>query len=262
MTYTDEDKIVINNDDDTIVVNNEEPKPVEEAPIVHEKHHNFNPLIGEVNPGEDNDADEVLPEKAWYVINTFAQRERQVKEMLEKRAKSMNIEDKIFRIICAEYQEPVTDEDGKPKFTKDKATGQMVQKFKTKNYYPGYIFVEMIMTDETWFVVRNTPGVSGITGSSGKGAKPFPIPREEIEPVLKRMNIEDPEMYSDYKVGDKIKILSGTFADAEGIIETVNPDESEVTISITLFGRPQIITAKYSEIEKADKTSEEDSIDE
>jgi transcriptional antiterminator NusG len=109
----------------------------------------------------------------------------------------------------------------------------------------------MIMTDETWFVVRNTPGVSGITGSSGKGAKPFPIPREEIEPVLKRMHIEDPDMYSDYKVGDRVKILSGTFADAEGEIEEVNAKDSEVTLDITLFGRPQRITSKFSEIEKA-----------
>lgn len=250
MMYTDEDKIVINNDDDTVIINNDE---VKEAPA-EQPEETAAPVSEPAEPKKD----EKLPDKAWYVINTFAQREKQVKEMLEKRAKSMNIEDKIFRIICAEYQEPVLDEDGKPKFKKDKATGQMVQKFKTKNYYPGYIFVEMIMTDETWFVVRNTPGVSGITGSSGKGAKPFPIPREEIEPVLKRMNIEDPEMYSDYKVGDKIKILTGTFADAEGIIETVNPEESQVSISITLFGRPQVITASYSEIEKADKATDED----
>lgn len=211
----------------------------------------YNPLIGEVNPDEKKDDDGELPEKAWYVINTFAMRERQVKEMLEKRAKSMNMEDKIFRIICAEYEEPVLEENGKPKYTKDKKTGKMVPKVKIKNYYPGYIFVEMIMTDETWFVVRNTPGVSGITGSSGKGAKPFPIPRDEIEPVLKRMHIEDPDMYSDYKPGDVIKILSGTFADAEGVIESVNPENSEVKVQITLFGRPNTITAKFSDIEKA-----------
>lgn len=192
-----------------------------------------------------------LPEKAWYVINTFALRERQVKEMLEKRAVSMNIEDKIFRIICAEHSEPVYDENHKQKFVKDKATGKMVPKMKVENYYPGYIFVEMIMTDETWFVVRNTPGVSGITGSSGKGAKPFPIPKEEIEPVLKRMKIEDPDMYADYKIGDTIKILSGTFADVEGQIESVNLETNEVSVAITLFGRPQTITAKFSEIEKA-----------
>lgn len=211
----------------------------------------YNSKIGQVHSGQGTDeTDGDLPEKAWYVINTFAMREHQVKDMLEKRVKTMNIEDKIFRVICAEYEEPVLDENGKPKIVKDKKTGKMTPKVKVKNYYPGYIFVEMIMTDETWFVVRNTPGVSGITGSSGKGAKPFPIPREEIEPVLKRMHIEDPDMYSDYQVGDLVKILSGTFADAEGTISSVHPETSEVEIQITLFGRPTSIRAKYSEIEK------------
>ena len=214
----------------------------------------YNEEIGEVNPDEVNpdegeEASE-LPEKAWYVINTFAKREKQVEDLLQKRAKSFHIEDKIFRIICAEYEEPVLDDNGKQKYTKDKKTGQMVPKTKTKNYYPGYIFVEMIMTKSTWFVVRNTPGVSGITGSSGKGAMPFPIPREEIEPVLKRMHIDDPDMYSDYHVGDMIKILSGTFADAEGVITEIKPESSEVSVEITLFGRPQIIVSKYSDIEK------------
>ena len=126
----------------------------------------------------------------------------------------------------------------------------MFCKVKTKNFYPGYIFVEMIMTDETWFVVRNTPGVSGITGSSGKGAKPFPIPREEIEPVLKRMNINDPDIYSDYKIGDEVKLISGMFRDSEGVIESIDTERGEVTVQIMLFGRSNDIPAKFSDIEK------------
>lgn len=196
-----------------------------------------------------------LPEKAWYVINTFALHESQVKDSLEKRKIAMKLEDRIFRIISAEYEEPVLDENGKQKMTKDKKTGAMVPKVKKKNYYPGYIFVEMIMDDYTWYVVRNTPGVSGITGSSGRGAKPFPVPREEIEPVLKRMMIEDEEMYSDYKVGDMVKILSGTMADAEGEIQEVRPEQHEVDVAITLFGRSQVITVKFNEIEKASDES-------
>lgn len=209
--------------------------------------------------GEDNDTNpEDMPEKAWYVINTFANHEAQVKDSLEKRRKNMNLENKIFRIIAAEYEEPVLDENGKQKMTKDKKTGQMVPKVKKKNYYPGYIFVEMVMDDYTWYVVRNTPNVSGITGSSGKGVKPFPVPREEIEPVLKRMHIEDDEMFSDYKVGEEVKILSGTFADAIGVISAVNAETHEVSIDITLFGRPQSITAKFTEIEKATEEASND----
>ncbi len=224
-----------------------------QGPLAHKS------VLGVVNSGDYDDDEEKkdeggLPEKAWYVINTYAMRERQVKEALEKRAESFNMTDKIFRVICAEYEEPVLDENGKQKMVIDKKTGQKVPKVKIKNYYPGYIFVEMIMTDETWFVARNTPGVSGITGSSGKGAKPFPIPREEIEPVLKRMHIEDPDIYSEYKVGDLVKIITGTFQDAEGTIESIDPERGEVTVQITLFGRYNTIPEKFSDIEKVQDT--------
>jgi transcription termination/antitermination protein NusG len=215
--------------------------------------YSVNPMIGEVNPDEDHDAE--LPEKAWYVINTFNMRERQVAKDLMARRDSFNMADKILRVICAEYEEPVLDENGKQKMVVDKKTGEKVPKVKVKNFYPGYIFVEMIMTDETWFVVRNTPGVSGITGSSGKGAKPFPIPREEIEPVLKRMHIEDPDIYSEYKVGDQVKIITGTFQDAEGTIESIDPERGEVTIQIMLFGRYNTIPEKFSNIEKVQSDS-------
>lgn len=224
-----------------------------QGPLAHKS------VLGVVNSGDYDDDEEKkdeggLPEKAWYVINTYAMRERQVKEALEKRAESFSMTDKIFRVICAEYEEPVLDENGKQKMVIDKKTGQKVPKVKIKNYYPGYIFVEMIMTDETWFVARNTPGVSGITGSSGKGAKPFPIPREEIEPVLKRMHIEDPDIYSEYKVGDLVKIITGTFQDAEGTIESIDPERGEVTVQITLFGRYNTIPEKFSDIEKVQDT--------
>lgn len=209
-----------------------------------------NPLIGEVNPDFDGEKkEEELPEKAWYVINTFKNREKQVAEDIMKRAKSMNIGDKIFNVVCAEHEQLVFDKDGKPKMKKDKVTPQK----KIVNYYPGYVFVEMIMTDSTWFVVRNTPNVSGITGSSGRGAKPIPIPREEIEPVLKRMNIVDAEMYSDYKVGDEVKIVFGTFQDQIGVITDVNTEDSSVVIQLMVFGRPQSYSCKFSEIEKVDE---------
>lgn len=227
--------------------------------FIDDENNEFNESIGQVYSSEGVENDTEKPEKAWYVINTFAKRERQVKEALEKRAESFNMTDKIFRVICAEHEEPVYDENGKQKMTIDKKTKQKVLKFKTENFYPGYIFVEMIMTDETWFVVRNTPGVSGITGSSGKGAKPFPIPREEIEPVLKRMQIADPDLYSAYKVGDEVKIINGTFADTEGTIESINQETGEVKVSITFLGRSSTLDAKFSEIEKVseDHTNED-----
>ena len=94
-------------------------------------------------------------EKNWYVVNTYASHENKVKDNIVRRIESMNMKDYIFRVLVAEYEEPVV---------KD---GSFTGKFKTKNMYPGYIFIEMIMTDEAWYVVRNTPGVTGFIGSSG-----------------------------------------------------------------------------------------------
>ena len=182
-----------------------------------------------------------LGEKHWYIVNTYSQHENKVADNLRKRIDSLNLKDKIFNVLVAEETVPVIDkETGLPK----------EGKFKKKNLFPGHIFVEMIMTDEAWFIVRNTEGVTGIAGSAGRGLKPTPVSKSEMEPVLKRMNIEDADMYSDYEVGDVVRVLSGTFEGSEGKIDIVDTENSEVTISIIFFGRTTPITVKFSEIEK------------
>lgn len=184
--------------------------------------------------------------KQWYVVNTYSGRERAVADMLEKRKYTQNLENYIFRIVVAETVEPGM-KNGKP-------TGKDV----VKNLYPGYVFIEMIMTDDAWFMVRNTPDVTGFVGSSGKGTKPFPIPNEEIEPVLKRMNIIDENMFSNYKVGDHIRIISGSFENFEGTIESIDSETKKVSVSILFFGRPTTIEADFFEIELFDKKSNAD----
>lgn len=184
--------------------------------------------------------------KQWYVVNTYSSRERAVADMLEKRKYTQNLENYIFRIVVAETVEPGM-KNGKP-------TGKDV----VKNLYPGYVFIEMIMTDDAWFMVRNTPDVTGFVGSSGKGTKPFPIPNEEIEPVLKRMNIIDENMFSNYKVGDHIRIISGSFENSEGTIESIDSETKKVSVSILFFGRPTTIEADFFEIELFDKKSNAD----
>lgn len=184
--------------------------------------------------------------KQWYVVNTYSGRERAVADMLEKRKYTQNLENYIFRIVVAETVEPGM-KNGKP-------TGKDV----VKNLYPGYVFIEMIMTDDAWFMVRNTPDVTGFVGSSGKGTKPFPISNEEIEPVLKRMNIIDENMFSNYKVGDHIRIISGSFENSEGTIESIDSETKKVSVSILFFGRPTTIEADFFEIELFDKKSNAD----
>ena len=128
--------------------------------------------------------------------------------------------------------------------------GKPTGKTKVKNLYPGYIFIEMIMTDEAWYVVRNTPGVTGFIGSSGKGAKPFPVSTAEIETVLKRVGLGENTSTSEYKVGDTIKILNGPFAEQISVIEAVDEEKGLVTIKTIIFGREQELQVSVNDIEK------------
>ena len=108
------------------------------------------------------------------------------------------------------------------------------------------------MTDQAWYVIRNTPGVTGIVGSSGSGTKPFPIPREDMMPILKMMNLVVPEVRTDYKVGERVHVIEGSFADEYGEIISIDPINGLATVSITFFGRPTSVSFLFSQLEKAD----------
>lgn len=179
-----------------------------------------------------------LSEKQWYIVTTYSMHESKTAKNLEKRIETMNMQDKIFRIIVAEKEEAVL-KDGIP-------TG----KTRMKNLYPGYIFVEMIMTDDSWFIVRNTPGVTGIAGSSGGGQKPNPVPREEIEPVLKRMGLVDESMYDRYNVGDAVKVIHGPLEGTEGTIISIDKETGACRVETVFFGRSTPVDVDFSEIER------------
>ena len=124
-------------------------------------------------------------------------------------------------------------------------------KMRIKNIYPGYVFVEMIMTDEAWFVIRNTPGVTGFVGSSGKGTKPFPVPQEEIDTMLKKIGIVNKDMYTNYTVGTEVKVLRGPLAGSSGKIEAVDSERGVVVVSAIFFGRINKVELNFQDIEKA-----------
>ena len=189
---------------------------------------------------EQGEQEQKLGEKAWYVVNTYSTHERKVADNLKKRVETMGLQNLIDRIIVAEQEVPVM----------DRETGLPTNKTRMKNLYPGYVFVEMIMTDYAWYVVRNTPGVTGFVGSSGKGTKPFPVPREQIEPVLKRMGMIDESMYDRYVDGDLVKIIHGPFEGTEGHIMSINKDTGVVEVEAIFFGRPTKVEVDFSEIEK------------
>ena len=178
-----------------------------------------------------------MNEKLWYVVNTYSGHEERVKENLERRIETMGIQDSLFRILIAKEKEIEFTKAGK-------------KEVKEKNLFPGYLFVEMIMTDEAWYVVRNTPGVTGFIGSSGGGAKPFPVSPEEIESILRRIGESDTKIVVDFEVGEKIKILSGPFQGHEGTIDSMDNDAQSAMVLIQIFGRETPTEISYVDIEK------------
>ena len=172
-------------------------------------------------------------QKEWYVVNTYSGHENKVKEKLEMRASSMGLEDYIFRVIVPVQKE--VDDKGKE---------------KDKKMFPGYILVEMIMTDEAWFIVRNTPGVTGFIGSSGKGAKPFPLTPDEVERILTTMGVKLNELNFNMEVDETVKINNGPFANMFGKIRTIDSDNSKLEIAVDLFGQETIVELDFEEVEK------------
>jgi len=175
-------------------------------------------------------------EKNWYVVHTYSGYENKVKMNLEKRIVTMDMEDKIFRVIVPTEQE-VEVKDGK-------------KKERERRKFPGYVLVEMIMTDASWYVIRNTPGVSGFVGSYGKGSKPVPLLKQEIEPILARL--EDPDdvyVILDYEVGDIVNIIEGSLEGHNGKVLAIDVETDTVTVEISMLGK-QVVDFKISEVQR------------
>lgn len=177
-------------------------------------------------------------EKRWYVVNTYSGHENRVKDNLEKRVESMGIQDSLFRVLVAEEPEI------------EIKNGKEVEKMR--NIFPGYVFVEMKMTDEAWYVVRNTPGVTGFIGSSGGGAKPFPVSPDEIESILRRMGQSDKKVVVDFKIGDTVRILTGPFTGMEGRVSEMNDQTQVASIMTMLFGRETPTDINYNDLQKVE----------
>lgn len=172
-------------------------------------------------------------EKEWYVVNTYSGHENKVKEKLEMRASSMDMQDYILRVVVPETKE--IDDKGKEKI---------------KKLFPGYILVEMVMTDEAWFIVRNTPGVTGFIGSSGKGAKPFPLTPQEVDKILGSMGMNRLSTENDLKEGEKVKVISGPFEGMFGTIKSVDIENAKLEVLVDLFGQETVVELEFSQISK------------
>ena len=166
-------------------------------------------------------------DKQWYVVNTYSGHENKVKEKLEMRANSMGMEDYIYRVIVPEQTE--LDEKGKE---------------KVKKMFPGYVLLYMILYDDTWYVVRNTRGVTGFVGP---GSKPVPLTEEEMLPL----GIKNEDIQVDFAEGDMVVVTGGAWKDTTGVISALSTQKQTVTINVELFGRETPVEISFADIKKA-----------
>lgn len=175
-------------------------------------------------------------EKNWYVVHTYSGYENKVKTNLEKRVHSMEMQDKIFRVLVP-MEEEVEHKEGKKKTVMRKV-------------FPGYVLVEMIMTDDSWYVVRNTPGVTGFVGSAGAGSKPTPLMPEEVHAILRQMGVEEARTTADFAVHETVKVKEGPFANFVGMIEEVDVNRSKLKVLVNMFGRETPVELDFFQVEK------------
>ncbi len=172
-------------------------------------------------------------QKDWYVIHTYAGYENKVKKNLESRIISMDMEDKIFDIIIP--VEDVVEIKGRKKT------------ITQKRVFPGYIIVQMVLNDDSWFVVRNTPGVTGFVGA---GAKPTPLSENEVERILKKVGFEKPKPKTEFDVGQNVRVTKGPFVDFSGSISEIDIDKGKLKVYISIFGRETPVELAFDQVAK------------
>ena len=173
-------------------------------------------------------------QKEWYVLHTYSGYENKVKENIDLRKESMHMEENIFRVEVPEDE--VTEvKDGD-------------RKTKVEKTFPGYVLVEMIMSDEAWFVVRNTPGVTGFVGSHGAGYKPAPLLEDEVAVILGDKPAPKVEINLDVAVGDYVDIVDGPFENFAGQIEEINQESQKLKVVLEMFGRETVTEVDFKQV--------------
>lgn len=177
--------------------------------------------------------DQENPDRKWYVVNTYSGYENKVKANLERRVESMGMEDKIFQVLVP-TEDQVEIKDGKKKTVQRKI-------------YPGYVMVDMVMADDSWYVVRNTPGVTRFVSS---GSKPTSLSEEEAAGILAMVQGDKPKLRVDMEVGAPVKVISGPFENFSGVVEEVEPDRGKLKVLVSMFGRETPVELEFDQVEK------------
>ena len=178
-------------------------------------------------------APEKVPGREWFVIHTYSGYEQKVKTNLEHRIKSMGMADKIFQVVI-----PVEDE-------VEVKDGQ--RRTVQRKVFPGYVLVEMVMGDDSWYVVRNTPGVTGFVGSANK---PIPLMEHEVKTILKQMEAEAPRVKIAFQRGQSVRIIDGPFAEFIGQVEDINHERGKVRVLVSFFGRETPVELDFLQVER------------
>ncbi|HET8579760.1 MAG TPA: transcription termination/antitermination protein NusG [Nitrospiraceae bacterium] len=171
---------------------------------------------------------------AWYVIHCYSGYENKVRHNLEQRIETMGMKDKIFDVVIP-TQEEIEVKDGKRRTVE-------------RHIFPGYVLVNMLLTEESWYVVRNTPGVTGFVGM---GNNPTPLRPEEVSQIVKRMEAEAPTVKVTFKVGERVRIIDGPFNDFRGVVSEIDMERTKVRVMVSFFGRETPVELDFLQVEKA-----------
>lgn len=180
--------------------------------------------------------EEVRQEKHWYVIHTYSGYENKVSANLERKVHSLGMENEISRIVIPMEKEVELNKDGKKRVVERKV-------------FPGYVLVEMIVNDRSWYAVRNTPGVTGFVGS---GTKPIPLTDEEVRQIMASMGVEEARAHIDFQLQQLVRLKSGPFADQVGKIAEINEERGKLKVLVDMFGRETPVEIDFTQVEEAE----------
>lgn len=183
---------------------------------------------------EENKPEGSAENRQWFVIHCYSGYENKVRKNLEQRIETMGMKDKIFDVVIP-TQEEIEVRDGKRRTVE-------------RHVFPGYVLVEMILEEDSWFVVRNTPGVTGFVGM---GEEPTPLRPEEVAHIMRRMEDEAPTYKVTYKVGDRVRIVDGPFNDFRGNVSEIDMERSKIRVMVNFFGRETPVELDFLQVEKA-----------
>ncbi len=173
-------------------------------------------------------------DRAWYVVHCYSGYENKVRHNLEQRIETMGMKDKIFDVVVP-TEEEIEVKEGKRRTVE-------------RRVFPGYILVNMILSEESWYVVRNTPGVTGFVGM---GNDPTPLRPEEVSQIIKRMEADAPRIKVTFKAGERVRIVDGPFNDFRGTVSEIDMDRAKVRVMVNFFGRETPVELDFLQVEKA-----------